>query len=304
MTDHPLSQLPDRGKEPNSKRTLDTWIQQAQNKTGVGAGRLSWMVASAVVVAVLQRPVNDAGRPRFLLKGGTYLELRLGTASRSTSDVDGLYRGQFDDLIEHVDKALAQPWGPLTFERTAPQRIERAARVVKPLRFTVKVKLRGQTWRSVDVEVAPDEGQAAAGEEVIASPRLDHFGLPSPNTLVGIAMDYQVAQKLHACTDPHAPPEFVNDRVRDVVDLLLIRDAFYADNDVRELAAVCRTLFASRAREAETLGAPPRSWPPVVTPNALWARDYAREAEKVGLGRPLEDAVEQVNRWITQIDAS
>ncbi|MEX0836055.1 MAG: nucleotidyl transferase AbiEii/AbiGii toxin family protein, partial [Nitriliruptor sp.] len=99
MTDHPLSQLPDRSKEPNSKRTLDTWIQQAQAKTGIGAGRLSWMVASSVVVAALQRAVDDTGRPRFLLKGGTYLELRLGLESRSTSDVDGLFRGEFDELM-------------------------------------------------------------------------------------------------------------------------------------------------------------------------------------------------------------
>ncbi|MEX1164779.1 MAG: nucleotidyl transferase AbiEii/AbiGii toxin family protein [Nitriliruptor sp.] len=115
MTDHPLSQLPDRSKEPNSKRTLDTWIQQAQAKTGIGAGRLSWMVASSVVVAALQRAVDDTGRPRFLLKGGTYLELRLGLESRSTSDVDGLFRGEFDELMPHIDAALTEPWGPLTF---------------------------------------------------------------------------------------------------------------------------------------------------------------------------------------------
>lgn len=248
MTDHPLSQLPDRGKEPNSKRTLDTWIQQAQAKTGVGAGRLSWMIASSVVIAVLQRITDDTDRPRFLLKGGTYLELRLGLAARSTSDVDGLFRGQFAELMPSIDAALADPWGPLTFERTAPEPIERAARIVKPLRFAIKVKLRGVVWRSVDVEVAPDEGQASVGDETLSAPNLRHFGLPSPETIVGIAMDYQVAQKLHACTDPHQPPHAINDRVRDIVDLLLIRDAFYDEADLARLAAVCRSLFASRAR--------------------------------------------------------
>jgi hypothetical protein len=44
-------------------------------------------------------------------------------------------------------------------------------------------------------------------------------------------MRYQIAQKVHASTDPHNPPEFVNDRARDVVDLLLLRATH---RDVRE----------------------------------------------------------------------
>ena len=39
-------------------------------------------------------------------------------------------------------------------------------------------------------------------------------------SLAGIAMSYQIAQKVHACTDPHDPPAFVNNRARDVVDLV------------------------------------------------------------------------------------
>ena len=36
--------------------------------------------------------------------------------------------------------------------------------------------------------------------------------------------DHQIAQKLHAVSDPHDPPIWVNDRPRDVPDLLLLRD--------------------------------------------------------------------------------
>jgi hypothetical protein len=36
-------------------------------------------------------------------------------------------------------------------------------------------------------------------------------------------MRYQIAQKLHAGSDPHEPPAYVNDRARDLVDLLLLK---------------------------------------------------------------------------------
>jgi hypothetical protein len=37
-------------------------------------------------------------------------------------------------------------------------------------------------------------------------------------------MRFQIAQKIHAVSDPHEPPDSINDRARDVVDLLLLRD--------------------------------------------------------------------------------
>jgi hypothetical protein len=61
-------------------------------------------------------------------------------------------------------------------------------------------------------------------EELLRGPVLAHFGIPSPSGLAGIALRYQIAQKLHACTDSHAPPEDSNDRVRDVVDLVLLHE--------------------------------------------------------------------------------
>jgi hypothetical protein len=44
----------------------------------------------------------------------------------------------------------------------------------------------------------------------------------SPDTLATLALRFQIAQKLHACTDPHDSPASINDRPRDVVDLLLL----------------------------------------------------------------------------------
>ena len=59
-----MAHLPERGKEPASARVLDTWISQAQDKLGMDAGRLGWLIASTVVVASLQRAVDQSGRSR------------------------------------------------------------------------------------------------------------------------------------------------------------------------------------------------------------------------------------------------
>jgi len=72
-----LSSLRARGKDPASKNVLNAWVNQAQPQVGLDTGRLGWLIASTVVVAALQRAIDEDGRSRFLLKGGTYLQHRL-----------------------------------------------------------------------------------------------------------------------------------------------------------------------------------------------------------------------------------
>jgi hypothetical protein len=97
-----LSQLKPKSKEPISTRVLDSWIAQIENSVDKDqAGRLSWLVASTLVTAVLQRIIDESGTSRFLLKGGTLLQHRLGGVARATKDVDGMVRGdrRFDVLL-------------------------------------------------------------------------------------------------------------------------------------------------------------------------------------------------------------
>ena len=301
-----LDHLPDRGKEPNSARTLDAWIIQAQERVGVDHGRLGWLVASTVVVAALQRAVDESDAPRFLLKGGTYLQHRLDWAGRSTKDVDGIVRGDIDGFLDALDRSLREPWGPLRLSRTETEVIQTPTRVLRPRRFDVKVSLRGVVWRSVKVEISPDEAGIGDHPFVFATPSLSHFGLPSPDALVGIALRFQIAQKLHACTDPHDPPHAVNDRPRDLVDLLLLRDLLASDTATTDadLRAAGQAVFDTRAAEAEQLGLVARHWPPAVQSHPHWPDDYARAAGDAGLTVTLNDAIAELNDWIGKLDAA
>lgn len=302
-----LKTLKPKAKPPVSTKVLNTWIAQAESQLGdeARAGRLGWLVASSVAIAAVQRALDVEGRQLFLLKGGTLLQHRLNVMTRTTKDVDGLIRGDMDAFFAVLEDVLDEPWGPLRLRRGEVEVIN-APTSIKPRRFDIILDIRGVTWRRIQFEVSPDEGGIGAEHEAIEALPLVAFGLPEPDALIGIALRFQIAQKLHAVSDPHDPPDSINDRVRDVIDLLLLRDLIVATGsptlaDVREAGV---TVFEARAAESRALGRPARSWPPTVTAHRHWTTDYVRASASGGIELSLEAAVAAVNSWVAQIDDS
>ena len=212
-----LHTLEPKTKQPASVTVLNNWIVQAEGKLGPEAkgGRLGWLVASSVAIACVQRAIDDDGRQLFLLKGGTLLQHRLHATARTTKDVDGLVRGDLDAFLLALEGALAEPWGPLMLRRGEVEVVNVPAKIIKPRRFDIIIEFRGVTWRRIQFEVSPDESGIGQDFEAIEPPPLSGFGLPNPDALAGIAMRFQIAQKIHAVSDPHKPPDAINDRARD-----------------------------------------------------------------------------------------
>ena len=79
---------------------------------------------------------------------------------------------------------------------------------------------------------------------------------PAPECLISLAMDYQIAQKVRASTDPHDHPNTSMTVPWDAADLLLLRNLSHDTGDPSSAAIKAATLdiFAARAAEAETLG--------------------------------------------------
>ena len=268
--------LTPKTKEPVSAKVLNTWIAQAEAKLGDEAqgGRLGWLVASSVAIAAVQRAIDTEGRQLLLLKGGTLLQQRLPATARATKDVDGLVRGGLDEFLLSLENALATPWGPIGLRRGEVAEVDVPTKIIKPRRFDIILDLRGVTWRRIQFEVSPDEGCIGQDDEAVEPPPLEGFGLPVPDRIVGVAMRFQIAQKVHAVSDPHEPPAAINDRARDVVDLILLRDLATATGrpTLREIRAACRSIFGARAHEAERLGLLVRSWPPLWSVTATGRR--------------------------------
>ncbi|UYM06070.1 nucleotidyl transferase AbiEii/AbiGii toxin family protein [Solicola gregarius] len=300
-----LKILKPKTKQPVSTKVLNTWIAQAEGQLGDEArgGRLGWLIASSVAIAAVQRAVDADGRRLFLLKGGTLLQHRIDATARTTKDVDGLIRGDMEAFFVVLEDALDEPWGPLALRRGEVEVIDVPTKIIKPRRFDIILEIRGVTWRRIQFEVSSDEAGIGGEHETIEPPPLGGFGLPDPDDLVGIAMRFQIAQKLHGVSDPHEPPDSINDRARDVVDLLLLRDLIAATGSptLTEVRDAGIAVFESRAAEAAALGRPARAWPPTIAAHGHWAGDYVRSATSGGVELSLNDAVIEVNAWIAEI---
>ncbi|MDR0783885.1 MAG: nucleotidyl transferase AbiEii/AbiGii toxin family protein [Propionibacteriaceae bacterium] len=295
--------LPNKSRPEPSARALNTWVRDAVRLTGMRERRIGWILASTVVIAALQRALGIDGRPQFLVKGGVYLEMQLGLGARVTQDIDTLFRGTVAGFAATLADVLSAPWGPFTLQTSDVEVIAGAKRLVKPRRFEVQLILKGAVWRKVKVEVSFPEGSIADHAQPVPTPQIGFFGLDAPDHLVGIAMDYQIAQKTHACTDPDTEG-WVNDRVRDIIDLNLLHDYFYLGDPPVSLKAACLDLFDARATEASELGETPRPWPPVIRANALWREQYPALARSVGLDLTLDEAITKLQAWIAEINAA
>ncbi|MCL2483352.1 MAG: nucleotidyl transferase AbiEii/AbiGii toxin family protein [Propionibacteriaceae bacterium] len=294
--------LPDRRRPVPSVQALNRWLSDAERDTKVTAKRLGWLVASTVVVAALQRALGDDQQPLFLVKGGVYIEFNLGLKARTTSDVDTLFRGELAEMADRLDQALALPWGPFELTRTDIEVID-APKSVKPRRFWVQVSAKGSVWRRIQVEVSFPEGDMASWSRTVPPPNIGFFGLNAPEHLIGVAMDYQVAQKLHAASDPDAE-DYENQRVHDICDLLLLKDAFYPGEPPVSLRAACVDIFDFRADEAAKLGRLVRHWPPTFAINDYWRAAYPPLAESLGITLTLDEAVATIEAWVAEIDVA
>ena len=299
-----LAEVRPKAKEPRSKGVLDSWIAHVEAEVDPSrSGRVAWIVASTVATAKLQGVLDEQGKPSFSLKGGTLLQHRLGLASRATRDLDGIVRGDLDSFLARFDDSSSEGWGPIGFSRSEVEIINTPSKSVKPRRFTMFLSVRGQVWRKVVVEISPDEGMAGSTQERFPAPSLAPFGIPTPDFLVGMAMSYQIAQKLHAATDPHNPPEYVNRRARDLVDLILIRELVEADGSPSpaDIRAAVEDVFAARAADARLLGRIPRVLPAKIKVLDHWGSDYRDAAASCGVDLSPQEAADLINGWMAGI---
>ena len=224
----------------------------------------------------LERASARPDGPRFVLKGGVALELRLAGRARATEDIDVVAICAEDNMVSALDEAVRVPFDDWTFTRR-PE-----TRPLGPLavRVTIQVAYRSQRWATVQVDLARPDG-ADAETEVIPAISLAPFGLEGPAALHCLSLRYHIAQKFHGMTKvPEHGTE--NDRFRDAVDLLLLRDLVGTDgfSAIRE---ACEETFRLRVAHA---------WPPAITLPERWREPFAALATAVGLEVTALDVAE------------
>jgi hypothetical protein len=279
-----------REKQPSNVQHLQRVVSEAATAKGVVAGRLQHWISTMALLGALARTNADREEPSrgLLLKGGVAMELRLGLEARATKDVDFVFHGPLDALLEDLGEAFVEPYSGFAFERGEPEQI----RETGSYRFDVKLYYgeRRQSWQTLQVEVSPAEIDPLESDDVPAI-GIDDLGLSGPKTVPCLSLRYQIAQKIHACTERFDENE--NDRSRDLIDLILLGDLVEDLGAVRE---ACVTTFERRGKH---------SWPPELSIEPSWPETYAAEATRYRFDvQTVEEAADLVRTFISEIDVA
>jgi hypothetical protein len=243
---------------------------------------------SLVSFAGALETVRADDEPRFLIKGGASMELRLGLGARTTKDIDVVFRGAPREMLDALEEAFAQPYGRFSFRRkgTVEDIRETGSR-----RLFVQVSFAGKDWQTLQVEVARPE--ATEPELVPVAIGIADFKLDGPERVACLALRYQVAQKIHAVTEQ--PDGGANHRFWDLIDLQLQRELL--GNDLARVREACVEIFIGRDLHP---------WPPELVVPDDWREPYAAAAGELDADLPLDvdSAANQVRDFIAAIDAA
>ncbi len=276
-------------KVPHSARVLTQWVDAYARERGLGRKRVRDWVSYMVVGGQLERASSAAEGPRFTIKGAVALEMRLPTKARATRDIDLVVDdAEGRDVARILDDALAGSYQDFTFRvKGEPHLMPNGS-----VRLDVVLHYRGKNWGTIQVDVSRREG-AATEVELVPPLALEPFGLDTPPALPCLSLRYHVAQKIHGMTQPPRGDDVPNERFRDLVDLLLMRELAHDMSGIRE---ACVEVFALRGTH---------TWPPSFEPPAFWAEPFGRLAADVGLAaKTLAQAAAEAQAFINRIDAA
>lgn len=224
---------------------------------------------------VFQRVLCRLSRdPRWVLKGGFSLELRLGLAARTTKDLDLMLsdaRGMDAlDLQDLLDEALDVDLGDdCSFVVRSPRQVRAEDEAPSTWRVVVEVLVARSAFETVSVDVVTQAAEPAAGlDSLTVHPLLGGETF----TVRSVDLPRQAAEKAHAYARVYAH-ERPSSRVKDLVDLTLLVERSLLEPSA--FRSALRDVFAER-----DAAAPPRDLP---DPPRDWTAPFARMAREIGL---------------------
>jgi predicted nucleotidyltransferase component of viral defense system len=218
---------------------LERRLARVAREEGLDQERLRRWVSFLALCGALEAALQQGLLDSYYLKGGVAMELRFAQYARATKDVDLGIEGTRATRLQKLSEVLDLGFDEFTFRVKAKVRHMDQADTV---RVEVAIQYRTRGWQTVDVDLGP----ASTGQVDLIEPRvqgLAELGIPVPSPVRCLGIADQVAQKLHACTDPAA-----TGRARDVLDILLI-DAL-GQIDYAETTRAARRVFEERATHA------------------------------------------------------
>lgn len=256
---------------PPSAGVLAKHVQAYAREAGLSEGRVRGWISYMVMAGALERAAA-IGQPRFTVKGGIALELRLRNRARATKDIDVVLQHADADLARTLEGALSdEAYQGFTFRRKGePLLLDNGA-----VNLELAVTYLGGVWTTIAVDIARAEPGEAEIEWLPAIPLTDAFGITGPIDLPCLPLRFHIAQKLHGMTLPPRRGKR-NERFRDLVDLLLMEELVV---DYQGLREACETVFRSRGTH---------DWPPPLAVPPHWFEPFVRLVGDLDL--PVADA--------------
>ena len=289
---------------PLNVTQLNARLAQVAAGLGIPVARARMMLCTLIVSQMLPDAVA--------VKGGMGVKLRFGErGTRATSDLDISTRVRGEEFEQVFRARLVEGWGTVPPSKgeqrrnlDAPDRVAftatvRAVKLHDPglarpeyvmHPYRVSIAFLGSAWGALDVEVSDPEIDPHAHTRKEIDGELvqfgAHFGFGELQPVKLVDLEYQIAQKLHAVTDP----AYV--RAHDLVDLQLL---WNAGPDLPSLHRLCARTFDWRRQQA---------WPPLpLRPMDGWDLAYAdaRAETEVDGQTPVLPDITAAREWLGQI---
>jgi hypothetical protein len=140
--------------------------------------RVQRRLAALVVNEIFLAADFGIDGPPVLIKGGTAIDLRRGTApARLSKDLDAAVRGDLDGFIAQARALLDTGWSGFTGRLARETEIDVPGLLVKPRRFDVKLDYLGKPFETVPVELSLAEGRSGDEHDQIVVNEYDTIGL-------------------------------------------------------------------------------------------------------------------------------
>lgn len=292
-----LARLRDEGP-PLNLAQLNHRVADIADALMVPEARIRQLLGTVIITQLLPSGTS--------IKGGMSLKIRLGErGTRATRDLDVAATDQAK-VAALLAERLAEGWGSvpasqreLKADPAAPNRPafvgevreQRKATpagvppeyVLTPYRVSLSFLSAKNPFVSVPLEIGVDEfdGSEIAPWHVSIAPQIvaacEALGCGTPGPVTLISWEQQIAQKIHAVTDP------TQLRGHDLVDLQLLWREAQADPsfDVTVLHQLCQRTFEFRTPSRVEAGKHPHPWPPLTTDLTHLALGYETAREEV-----------------------
>jgi hypothetical protein len=252
---------------------LSRWADTYARGIGVDVARVRRWVAYMALGGALERAGFAGDGPRFTIKGGVALELRLRSRARATRDLDLIVNHPSAPPLDELDAVLAHRFEAFSFRRHGGSRPLPHGGV----RAEVSVLYGTRSWSRIQVDLSRREGVTEF--EMVPALHFPDYAFGFPEHLPCLSLYVQAAQKLHGLTLP-STGTWTNDRFRDLVDLLLLGELI---DDAAAFLSTCERVFQERGTHA---------WPPEILAPEAWREPFRVLAAQVGLPvQNLDDAV-------------